>query len=183
MKRLLSVLIILAMMLTMLFAVTSCGEEKDNKEDTKTEAPADDTAEDEADEGEEDDGMAEIFNTLKDVQIYAISDVNFANTSWEFRGGMIDGVEFEQEDVDGILASMGGKFVFSFGDEGVVNLENGAEVFEGTYTVVADDSFVYSVFENYEYYCAFTTVGEEVVLIAMSKTEPGQAYYFGLIEG
>ena len=182
MKRFLSVLLALAMMLTMLFAVTSCGEEKDNKEDTKTEAPADDTAEDEADEGEEDE-MAEIFNTLKDVQIYAISDVNFANTSWEFRGGMIDGVEFEQEDVDEILASMGGKFIFSFGDEGVVDLENGAEVQEGTYTVVADDSFVYSVFGNYEYYWAFTTVGEEVVLIAMSKTVPGQAFYFGLIEG
>ena len=117
---------------------------------------------------------------LADVPAYEISDLSL--TGWQLAGGMIDGVEMEEEELNAILTACGGSFVFVFLNEGKVQMVNGETAYEGTYELVYENSAVHAVFDGYEYYGVLTDVNGVNVLIIANTDAPGTAFYLSLIE-
>lgn len=117
---------------------------------------------------------------LQSVDAYEVPDVSY--TGWQLAGGMIDGKEMEQEDLDAVLTACGGSFMFVFDAPGVVNMYNGETVFAGTYETVADNFAVYMAFEGYSYYGVFTTVEDTVVLIVANPVSPETALYMVAVD-
>ena len=65
---------------------------------------------------------------------------------------------------------------------GECTLVNGADGLPGTYTVVADGYFIDAHFTGYDYYGAFTTVNETLVLILVNKADAEKALYLSMID-
>ena len=169
MKKLLSILLILAIAVSMAFAMTACGE------DTATDSETTDTTSDVTGAGDSAD--SKVFpEALLDFEALPIEIINY--TSWTLSGGMIDGVEMEDADLQAVLDAVGGVMQFSFFEEGAVNLVSGQQTHEGFYTIDGDGYIIDAVFRGYEYYGVFTPVEEEPVLIIVNKNEPDTALYF-----
>lgn len=177
MKKFLSM--ILAVILVFAFVgLTACGGEETNGDDTGSKAPASDTAstEDTASEGN-----TNVFpEALTNVPAYPVENVE--QTMWCCAGGMIDGVEMEEADLQAIYTAMGGTFNFYFQNGNSISLINGEKSLEGTYTVKAESYIIDAVFEGYEYYGVFTQVNEAPVLIMVNKADSTKAFYFSLID-
>ncbi|MBQ4556588.1 MAG: hypothetical protein IJA60_02950 [Clostridia bacterium] len=119
---------------------------------------------------------------LADVEAYEIPDVS--NTAWQLAGGMIDGVEMEQADLDAILAACGGTFAFVFDVPGVVSMYNGETEFKGTCETIEENYVLYMEFEGYTYYGVFTVVNDTNVIIIANTEAPGTALYMTqIVEG
>ena len=118
---------------------------------------------------------------LANLDAYEIPDVSY--TAWELAGGMIDGVEMEQEDLDAVLNACGGTFMFLFDAPGAVSMINGEIEFKGTYEALEENVVLYMAFEGYTYYGVFTVVDEETVMIIANTEAPGTALYMIPIQG
>lgn len=174
MKKLFSILLVMVLTLSMSFVMTSCGEDTDVTDDTTSQA---DTASVEEEVSEE----QNVFpKALESFEALPIEDL--ANTGWTLSGGMVDGVEMEEADLQAVLDATGGVMQFVFLDEGKANLINGQQTFEGTYTLVNEDYIIDAVFTGYEYYGVLTPVGEEIVLIIVNKNDSETALYFTMID-
>lgn len=193
MKKLTNVFAVAAFICAMTFTMTACGEE-DVDSDSAVSQTSDSIASLEAgsvnsdstdntvstDAGSEaaDSAFPEV---LADVEVLPIPDLSY--TGWTFAGGMADGQEMEEADVQQILDACGGVFIFIFGDSGNVEMMNGEASFPGTYSVTADGYIIDTVFEGFEYYGALTNVEEEPVLILVNKQDSTVALYMIGIEG
>lgn len=176
MKKILS--LILALCMIFAFAsLTACGgEDADGGADTGSKAPANsDTASTPSEEN------TNVFpEALTNVAAYPVANVE--QTMWCCAGGMIDGVEMEEEDLTAIYTAMGGTFNFYFQDGNKIQLINGEKALDGTYTVKAESYIIDAVFEGYEYYGVFTQVNDAPVLIMCNKTDSTTAFYFSMID-
>ena len=104
-------------------------------------------------------------------------------TMWTLSGGMVDGVEMEEADVQAILDACGGTLMFMFEYENSAQLINGNGPIEGTYSVVAEGYFIDAVFTgDYSYYGVFTTVEDVPVLILSNKNDPTIALYMTMLD-
>lgn len=159
MKQLLSFLLVLALALSMIFVLAACGDEPKETDGTTTTT---------AGENQDENLFPEALNALPNN---AVPDY-LMPSGWEFAGGMIDGVEMEQEDVDAILQATGGTFQVVFSAEGVANLVNGEQVIAGTYEKTSDTE-LFLDFGDYSYYARFTTLGDDTE--AMLMVNPAQA--------
>lgn len=107
----------------------------------------------------------------------AIPLPDIVNTGWQLSGGMVNGKEMEQSDVQSILDACGGRFNFIFPEAGAVVMENGEKSLSGTYEAVADHYIIHAVFEGYGYYAVFTTIDEVTVMVLVNKAESETALY------
>lgn len=162
MKKLFSVLLMMSVLLAMVFCMSACGGEEETPS-----APA---------------GSNPFPEALTNVEAMAVSNLNLDYTGWTLSGGMIDGVEMEEADVQSVLDACGGQMLFVFQESGAVQLVNGAAAMDGTYTVTGDGFIVDMTFENYSYWGAFTMVQEQPVLIVVGKKAPGQALYMAYVD-
>lgn len=172
MKKAVSILLAAAMICTMAFVMTSCGEE-----DVSSKAPISQAA---GDTDKTDlpgtSGKDSIFpKALENVEAIPLPDI--AYTGWQLSGGMINGKEMEKTDVQSILDACGGKFYFIFPEEGVAMIENGNQDIRGTYEIIEDNYAVHAVFEGYEYYAVFTKVDDVTVMVLVNKAESETALY------
>ena len=104
-------------------------------------------------------------------------------TMWTLSGGMVDGVEMEEADVQAILDACGGTLMFMFEQAGAAKLINGNGPIDGTYSVVAEGYFIDAAFTgDYSYYGVFTTVEEVPVLILSNKNDPTIALYMTMLD-
>ena len=117
---------------------------------------------------------------LTNVDAYPVNDIE--DTIWQFAGGMINGVEMEEADLNAIYEAMGGIFNFYFVDDKNIIMANGEQSFNGTYTVAAENYIIDATFEGYAYYGVFTVVDEVPVLIMVNKADSEKAFYFYMIE-
>ncbi len=117
---------------------------------------------------------------LANVPAYEVSDI--ALTGWQLAGGMINGVEMEQADLDAVLAACGGTFQFIFLSDGQAMMVNGEVAYEGTYEAIYENAALYLAFDGYEYYAVLTEVNGALVLIAANTADSTTALYFSLIE-
>jgi len=172
MKKLISMILAAAMMLSVACFMTACG---DADTTSNTSVPT----ESENLDSEGIDASETFPEALQNIQANQIDDLS--NTGWEFAGGMIDGVEMEQADADAILAACGGKFQIIFLEDNKVQLVNGEQAFDGTFELMNDNYIVNTKFDGYEYYGALTEVGENLVLILVKTDAPETAFYMSLI--
>ena len=178
MKKLISMILIVVMMLTTVCFMSACGEDTEVAEGDDSSQVSDDTNPTEVPSST--DNTSYFPEALTNVQAYPVPDVS--NTGWELAGGIINGVEMEEADVQAVLTACGGKLQFIFLDEGNVQLVNGEKTLDGTYQTVAENYFIDAVFEGYEYYGVFTDVNGTTALIIVNKTESEKALYMVQID-
>ncbi len=180
------------MICTMAFVMSSC---KDNDSDSgttdatttvpATTAPATEAPETEAntEETEADtQGEASVFpKALENISAVQIPDIDY--TGWELAGGMVNGVEMEEEDVQAVLTACGGVFNFVFNEKGAVTMGNGEGDFAGTYEVLEENFAIHAVFDGYEYYAVFTDVEGVTVMVLSNVLDSETAFYMIPIEG
>ena len=185
MKKLMSVLLAAALMLTAVFAFTACGdtEEAPDTENTESTPVSEDAT-------EATDATADTAETLEDGSVfpaalseaaaYAIPDLSY--TTWTLSGGMADGKEMEAEDVEKLLATIGGTLEFSFFENGEVDLDRADTTYVGTYTALLDGYALDLVFDGLAYYAVMTDVEGTAVLVISPKTNSEIALYLTQIE-
>ena len=172
-----------AMGLVLALSLAACGEEdvvveNTNEEVTQevqtqevAEAPAETTAE----AGTEAEG-----GPLLQVAVMEIPDLS--GTEWNFAGGMIDGAEMEEEDVNTSLEAYGGTLQLVFGDDGVATMVQGVGNAEGTYEYSDDNTAIKMTFDfggtEITYAGFLSQVGDTVTLIAMSDMNGYDGLYF-----
>lgn len=180
MKKIMSIILASAMVL----AMAACGSDSDKKSSkgstaaeksgSQTDEDADNDADTDDETGTTDDGSA-FPEALSSVEAYPVEDIS--NTSWTLSGGMINGTEMEQGDLEGFLAASGGTFQFAFPSADEVQMVNGEQTFEGSYQFLNENYAIEAVFDGYEYYGVFTQIEGETVLILANKTAPETALY------
>lgn len=184
MKKLLCTLLVCGMLLSAF--LTSCGAP------SNASAPAETTEEAVTESAEPAQTTEEIQKTTEEKpqsvfpealsSLSALPVPELAATGWTFAGGMIKGVEMEQEDADDFLALCGGTFQFIFPDAASVQMINGETVFDGTLELKPEAPGIYCVFEGYSYYGVFTASGDQTVLILANPKDPTSAFYMTPID-
>lgn len=135
-----------------------------------------------ADQTDDQAASASIFPAeLEGVESYVIDDISA--TAWELSGGVINGEEMDQTDLDAVLAACGGALQLIFVDDANVQLINGENAYDGSYEYMDDNFAVHAVFDGYEYYGVLTYNDDQPVLIIANVNVPGQALYLTPIEG
>jgi hypothetical protein len=169
--------------LVLALSLTACGEEEVIVENTNeevsvevqtqetTEAPTETVAE----TGTEAEG-----GPLLQVAVMEIPDLS--GTEWNFAGGMIDGVEMEEEDLNATLETYGGTLQLVFGEDGAVTMVQGGGNAEGTYEYSDDNTAIKMTLDfggtEITYAGFLSEVGDTVTLIAMSDMNGYDGLYF-----
>lgn len=187
MKKLMTVLLAAALVLTAAFAFTACGDTEDAPGTENTEStPA---AEGTTPETDAPAGTAETMEdgsvfpaALSEAAAYAIPDLTY--TTWTLSGGMADGKEMEEADLEKLLTTVGGTLEFSFYENGEVDLDRADGTYVGTYTPLLDGYALDIVFSdlNSAYYAVMTDVEGTAVLIISPKSDSEIALYLTQIE-
>ena len=182
-----------AMGLVLMMSLAACGEEEvvvsnddtevtqevqtqeavaETQVETQAETQVETTAEAGTDEAE--------GGPLLQMDILEIPDMS--GTEWNLAGGMIDGVEMEEEDLNASLEAYGGNLQFAFGDDGVVTMVQGGGQVEGTYEYVNENTALKMSFNvdgsDLVYAVFLTEVGDDLTLIAMPDAEGYNGLYF-----
>ena len=173
--------------LLLALSLTACGEEEVIVENTNeevsvavqtqeaTEAPTETVAETVAETGTEAEG-----GPLLQVAVMEIPDLS--GTEWNFAGGMIDGVEMEEEDLNATLETYGGTLQLVFCEDGAVTMVQGGGNAEGTYEYSDDNTAIKMTLDfggtEVTYAGFLSEVGDTVTLIAMSDMNGYDGLYF-----
>ena len=173
MKRFLGILLTVAMLLTMLGTMSGCGGDPGENSGSTPDASTDNSG------GSNDSGDSAFPAALDNIEAIAVPDLGL--TGWTLSGGMVDGKEMEEADLQAILDACGGMMQFVFMDATNVMLTTNS-TFEGTYEVVADGYAVHIQIPNYEYYGVFTQVNGMNVMIIANTTDNTTALYFSYID-
>ena len=175
MKKLLSLVLMLATMLTMVCFMTACGDEADKKDD-KTSSQSSSQADKEGNEGNVDANASVFPEALTNIP--AIDVPELANTGWTLSGGMVNGVEMEEADLQAVLDACGGALDIIFLDAGKAQLANGENVYDGTFEVTEDKAALRASFtEDYSYFGVFTEVEGTPVLVLSNTKDSETALY------
>ena len=107
---------------------------------------------------------------------------DLSGTEWNFAGGMIDGVEMEEEDLNATLETYGGTLQLVFGEDGAVTMVQGGGNAEGTYEYSDDNTAIKMTLDfgrtEVTYAGFLSEVGDTVTLIAMSDMNGYDGLYF-----
>ena len=163
-----------ALALSLAFCLTACGGGEEGESEGAT--PPDSSsgsASSAASAGEEQSLFPAALKDLPALQVPALE-----GTSWNLSGGMIDGVEMEEADLQATLEACGGMFQFAFAQNHAAKMIYGEKIFEGSREVVEEGCAIHAIFPGYEYYGVFTTVGDQMVLIIANPKAPETALYF-----
>lgn len=172
-----------AMGLVLALSLAACGEEEVVVENTneevtqevQTQEVAEAPTETVAETGTEAEG-----GPLLQVAVMEIPDLS--GTEWNFAGGMIDGVEMEEEDLNATLETYGGTLQLVFGEDGAVTMVQGGGNAEGTYEYSDDNTAIKMTLDfggtEVTYAGFLSEVGDTVTLIAMSDMNGYDGLYF-----
>ena len=107
---------------------------------------------------------------------------DLSGTEWNFAGGMIDGVEMEEEDLNATLETYGGTLQLVFGEDGAVTMVQGGGNAEGTYEYSDDNTAIKMTLDfggtEVTYAGFLSEVGDTVTLIDMSDLNGYDGLYF-----
>ena len=178
MKHLLTVLLAAALVLTAAFVFTACGDTETDPVSTPEITEATDATEATDETSVTEAAETTAAETLEDGSVfpaalseaaaYAIPDLSY--TTWTVSGGMADGKEMEAEDVEKLLATVGGTLEFAFYEDGEIQLDRA----DGTDIVFSD--------LNSAYYAVMTDVEGTAVIILSPKSDSEIALYLTQIE-
>ena len=174
MKKLLSLLLVVAMLLSMSLLLTACGGDADT--DTNTDSSVD------ADTNDTASSASPFPKEFDNVEAVAVKDVQYGNTTWTFAGGAIDGVEMNQDDAQLFLTGCGGSCTIAFSGDEKATIVMGEATETAPCKVVAEGFFLEIKFAKTTYYGAFTLQGEMVVLLLCSDAQPDTVLYMVMDE-
>lgn len=174
-----------AMGLILALSLTACGEEEVVVEDTNTEVTQEVQTQEAATEVQTE-TVAETATEAQEggplLQVAVMEIPDLSGTEWNFAGGMIDGVEMEEEDVNTSLEAYGGTLQLVFGDDGTATMVQGVGNAEGTYEYSDDNTAIKMTFDfggtELTYAGFLSQVGDTVTLIAMSDMNGYDGLYF-----
>ena len=169
--------------LVLALSLAACGEEEvvveNTNEEVTVEAQTTEAAETPAETVAEADTEAE-GGPLLQVEVMEIPDLS--GTEWTVAGGMIDGVEMEEEDLNATLETYGGTLQLVFGEDGAVTMVQGGGNAEGTYEYSDDNTAIKMTLDfggtEISYAGFLSQVGDTVTLIAMSDMNGYDGLYF-----
>lgn len=174
MKKLLSLLLAVAMVFSLAMMMTACGDVED---------PADT---DTSSVGSSDAGVGDANPfpaALANVAALDISAMNLDLSAWEFGGGMINGVEMDMDAANSFLDGCGGSFwIFFPGDENV-EINAGEAKASGTYKLVAENYFMHITTDSTTYYAVFSMVESDLVMLLVDNEFPDTVVYLRIAEG
>lgn len=181
MKKILSLLLAVALIFVSGAIITGCGDETT---DTNNESVADvenvETTPTAGNSVVGDVKLADFFpEALANAAAYAIEGLE--GTTWQLAGGMVDGTEMEQADLDALNSNAGGVIQFVFADATKAQMVGGENVIDGTYSLKNDDTIVHIVLPQIEYYGVVTIVAEATVLMLATPNQVGSALYFSQV--
>ena len=175
-----------AMGLVLALSLAACGEEEEvvvsnsdaavtaevETQEVTTEAVAETTAEAATD--------AEEGGPLLQLEVVEIPDLS--GSEWSLAGGMIDGTEMEEEDLNATLVAYGGSLQIVFGEDGAATMVQGGGQAEGTYEDSDDNTAIKMTFDfegtELSYAGFLSQVGDTLTLIAMPDMEGYNGFYF-----
>ena len=169
--------------LVLAMSLAACGEEEVVVENTNAEVTVEvqttEAAETPAETVTETDTEAEGGPLL---QVEVIESPDLSGTEWTFAGGMIDGVEMEEEDLNATLETYGGTLGLVFGEDGAVTMVQGGGNAEGIYEYSDDNTAIKMTLDfggtEISYAGFLSQVGDNVTLIAMSDMNGYDGLYF-----
>lgn len=195
-------LITLGLSLVMVLSLAACGgnsesgsrSEESSSAKAKTEEEADDNVSEEEEntsgteqgsgaEAVSDDEVSEdLLKFLEQLTLLEPSD-SIVGTEWGFSGGMLDGTEMEQEELDETLETVyGGKLNIVFDDEKNISMVQGGGTLKGTYSPTEDIHVMGIVFDNdgeeLVYAGLFADVDGTEVLMLFADDSGKNAIYF-----
>lgn len=184
-KKVLRIVLMTSLSLILMFSLAACGGDSDSgsetsKSQTDSAENKDNTKKPDSTTEATENNDSAFPAALKDVEVGQIPDIDL--TGWNLSGGIIDGVEMEQADLESTLEACGGTFQFIFMQDKAVQMVNGEKSFDGTYEIVEDNYAIYAKFTGYEYYGVFSTVNDQTVLIIANTKVPETALYFTQID-
>ena len=169
--------------LVLALSLTACGEEEVVVENTNEEVSVEvqtQEATEAATETVAETGTEAEGGPLLQVAVMDIPDLS--GTEWSFAGGMIDGVEMEEEDINTSLEAYGGTLQLVFGDDGAVTMVQGVGNVAGTYEYSDDNTSIKMSFDfggtELVYAGFLSQVGDTVTLIAMADMNGYDGLYF-----
>lgn len=172
-----------AMGLVLALSLTACGEEEVIVENTNEEVSVEVQTQEVAEAPTEtvtETGTEAEGGPLLQVAVMEIPDLS--GTEWNFAGGMIDGVEMEEEDLNATLETYGGTLQLVFGEDGAVTMVQGGGNAEGTYEYSDDNTAIKMTLDfggtEVTYAGFLSEVGDTVTLIAMSDMNGYDGLYF-----
>lgn len=179
MKKIWRIVLVMVLSLTFMFCLAACGD--DNSGDSGTETKKPQASSTNNGESTTDNKNDSVFPAaLKDVTVNEIPDIEL--TGWTLSGGMVNGTEMEEADLNGVLEACGGIFQFIFMPEKAVQMINGEQSFDGTYEIIQGNYAIHATFTGYEYYGVFSTVEDQTALIIANVKDPETALYFTIID-
>lgn len=104
-------------------------------------------------------------------------------TEWSLSGGMVDGVELEQDGLEESLEMYGGKLNIVFDDDETISMEQGNGTLKGTYGVTPEDERLMGiVFDNNGSELIYAGLladveGEEVLMLFSDDTGRNAVYF------
>lgn len=105
---------------------------------------------------------------------------------WTLTGGMLDGVEMNDTDVEQVLENYGGKLQFVFNEDETVNMIQGGGYLEGTFSVADDAYSMPMVFDNagtqLSYVGIFVQMDNSMVLVLLPDDSGRNALYFTALD-
>ena len=175
-----------AMGLVLALSLTACGEEEVIVENTNEEVTQEvQTQEVQTQEVAEapTETVAETGTEAEGGHLLQVMEIpDLSGTEWNFAGGMIDGVEMEEEDLNATLETYGGTLQLVFGEDGAVTMVQGGGNAEGTYEYSDDNTAIKMTLDfggtEVTYAGFLSEVGDTVTLIAMSDMNGYDGLYF-----
>lgn len=129
----------------------------------------------------------DLMDFISQLTLVQPSDA-IVNTGWEFSGGILDGVEMDEEMARQSLDAWGGTLQVVFAEEGYVTMIQGNGAMDGTYGVTESGNTLGIVFDNagtaVEYAGLFADVNGTVVLMLFpDSTSQNVIYLTQITEG
>lgn len=116
------------------------------------------------------------------LQLGVVEIPDLSGSVWNLAGGMLDGTEMEQEDLDATLETYGGSLQFVFGDDSTVTMVQGGGQAEGTYEYNEDNTAIQMTLDvdgtEITYNGFLSQVGDTLTLIAMRDMGGYDGLYF-----
>ena len=177
--------LICVMGLVLALSLTACGGEEvvveNSNEEVTTEVQTQETtAEIQAETVAETATETEEGGPLLQLGVVEIPDLS--GSEWSLAGGMIDGTEMEEEDLNATLEAYGGSLQIVFGEDGAATMVQGGGQAEGTYEYSDDNTAIKMTFDfegtEISYAGFLSQVGDTLTLIALPDLEGYNGLYF-----
>lgn len=183
-------IVTLLLSFSLVLSLTACGgnskDEKKTDASPATETVASKPAETSNESEAADDGAGEIseelLSFLEQITILEFRDV--AGTEWGLAGGMLDGVEMEESDLEEVLTTnYGGTLNIVFDSEENISMVQGKGTLAGTYAPLSEKEGVVAIVFDFngtelKYAGLFAEVDGTEVLMLFPDDSGKNVFYF-----